>query len=290
MDRELKAQFRIAPTPSGYLHLGNILNFVLTKSECLRTGGELRLRLDDIDHSRVRTEYIEDVFRTLEWLGIEYDHGPMGVEDFKRHYSQVIKRDLYHNALKKISQRFICSCSRKEVQEASIDGQYPGTCYQKNLAFKRDKTCIRLRTRADFSFDGTSPHEQMRDFLIWSKEDLPSYQLVSVVDDLEDGITHIIRGLDLKPSSAAQVELASHLEEEDHFRAIHWHHHQLLRSPRGGKLSKSKNDLSLKLMREANVKREEVYQELARLIGLETPRRFQSLNDFISLPSLYTRP
>ncbi len=290
MERELKAQFRIAPTPSGYLHLGNVLNFVLTKSECLRMGGELRLRLDDIDHTRVRTEYIEDIFRALEWLGIEYEHGPMGVEDFKRHHSQVIKRELYYEALSQISARFVCACSRKDVLEASQDGQYPGTCQQKELLFKKDKTCIRLRTRADFNFEGISPHLEMRDFLIWSKEDLPSYQLVSVVDDLENGITHIIRGLDLRPSSAAQVELASHLQREDRFRQIHWHHHQLLRSPRGDKLSKSRQDLSLKLMREAGMKREEIYQELARLMGLTDYRRFQRVEDFTSLPSLYKRP
>ncbi len=290
MERELIPKFRIAPTPSGFLHLGNLLNFVLTKVECLKQNGSLRLRLDDIDHSRVRDEFLEDVFITLDWLGFEYDLGPSGVDDFQKNYSQVLKRDLYLKEREKISELFVCKCSRKEVQQASSDEQYPGTCHQLKLSYEKVKTCIRMRTSAEFSFLGICPHLEMRDFLIWSKEDLPTYQLVSVVDDLNDGITHIIRGEDLAPSSAAQAELAHKLDRAEIFKGISWHHHPLLKSSSGEKLSKSKSDLSLKLMREAGQTRAQVFAELARLMNLKDPQNYRCVEDFISLPSLYRLP
>lgn len=290
MERQLKPQFRIAPTPSGYLHMGNLLNFVLTASECLRARGELRLRLDDIDHTRVRPEYIEDVFRTLNWLGLDYQHGPAGPDDFKQNFSQVKKREIYSNELKKIKSQFVCECSRREVQDLSEDGSYPGTCYKLRLEYKSGKTCIRFKTSSEFNFLGICPDHAMRDFLIWSKEDLPTYQLVSVVDDLSDGITHIIRGQDLLGSSAAQAEIANGFGEHKTYQQIQWHHHQLLTSDSGEKLSKSKSDLSLKILREGGMNSAEVYQQLAQRMNLSDPQSFQRLEDFTSLPSLYKHP
>ena len=80
---------RIAPTPSGFLHIGNIFNFYLTWKKVRQ--GELWLRIDDGDAPRIRPEYVEDIFETLEWLGLDYDKGPRGPEDFTRIFPSSIK-------------------------------------------------------------------------------------------------------------------------------------------------------------------------------------------------------
>ncbi|QKG53163.1 glutamate--tRNA ligase family protein [Hymenobacter sp. BRD67] len=69
---------RLAPTPSGYLHLGNAVNFVLTWLLVRRAGGTLHLRIDDLDRARLRRAYLDNIFKTIEWLGLDYDHGPSG--------------------------------------------------------------------------------------------------------------------------------------------------------------------------------------------------------------------
>ena len=80
---------RLAPTPSGYLHLGNAVNFVLTWLLTRQAGGVLHLRIDDLDRARLRPAYLENIFRVIDWLGLDYDHGPTGPDDFLRHHSQL---------------------------------------------------------------------------------------------------------------------------------------------------------------------------------------------------------
>ena len=90
---------RFAPTPSGYLHWGNALSFVITWLMARQHAGTVRLRIDDLDQSRVRPDFIEDIFRSLEWLGLDYDRGPSGPDDFARNESQVHRIDLYRELL-----------------------------------------------------------------------------------------------------------------------------------------------------------------------------------------------
>lgn len=271
---------RIAPTPSGYLHMGNLSNFVRTYALAKEVKGKLRLRIDDIDFTRVRPEYVEDIFKTLDWLGIEYDLGPQDMADFYKNYSQLTKRDHYESFLKKIKDRFVCVCSRKIVSENSIDGQYSGKCRAQNHIYQKDHSSIRFKTSKDYSFENISPHKLMRDFIIWSKEDYPSYHLVSLIDDLDFKITHIVRGDDLRVSSAGQNELAISLEEGSTFQSIEWFHHPLIEGTFGQKLSKSKNDLSLKEMRETGKTSGEVYQLLAELLNLKDSSSFQKISHF----------
>lgn len=271
---------RIAPTPSGYLHMGNLSNFVRTYCLAKEVKGKLRLRIDDIDFTRVRPEYLEDIFNTLDWMGLEYDLGPLNVADFLKNHSQVSKRDHYESYLKKISDIFVCTCSRRNAAEDSNDGQYSGTCRLKGHTYKKGHSAIRFKTNDLYSFENIYPHQHMRDFIIWSKEDLPSYQLVSLVDDIDFKITHIVRGDDLRASTAAQNELAKTLREANSFQSIKWSHHSLIIGAQGQKLSKSKRDLSLKDMREAGKAPSEVYQSLANLLELKNFQQFQKISDF----------
>src|SRR5580704_15637290 len=86
---------RIAPTPSGYLHIGNALNFVMTWLWVRKEGGQLRLRIDDSDTTRSKPEFIEDIFRTLDWLGMDWDEGPQTPDEQQRIYSQALRAERY---------------------------------------------------------------------------------------------------------------------------------------------------------------------------------------------------
>ncbi|RFP65784.1 hypothetical protein D0N36_07595 [Hymenobacter lapidiphilus] len=110
---------RLAPTPSGFLHLGNAVNFTLTWLLTRRAGGTLHLRIDDLDRARFRPAYLDNIFRTLAWLGLDYDHGPSGPDEFERHYSQQHRLAEYEAALQAARAAhpalfYACRCSRTE--------------------------------------------------------------------------------------------------------------------------------------------------------------------------------
>ena len=120
---------RFAPTPSGYLHIGNGFNFVLTWLHARTRGGNILLRIDDLDKGRVRPEYVEDVFRTLDWLGLDWDEGPFGPSDLERKWSQHLRLDRYRSAIDELAFReiaFACALSRVQIIQS---GGYPGVCY-----------------------------------------------------------------------------------------------------------------------------------------------------------------
>ena len=109
---------RLAPTPSGYLHLGNIISFLITVSLAKKHGAKILLRIDDLDQKRVKQEYIEDIFDTIDFLEIPYDEGPRNLKDFNQNYSQVHRQALYHAVIEELKDNnfvFPCDCSRKTL-------------------------------------------------------------------------------------------------------------------------------------------------------------------------------
>ena len=236
---------RIAPTPSGYLHLGNLYNFLLTFLATKLNNGKLHLRIDDYDPGRVRDEYLEEVFETLKWLSINWDYGPQNSSDFKKNFSCLHRMEKYHQALSQLSRSFVCECSRKTIEDNSQDGLYPGLCHDKELEFVPKKHSVRAH------FSG-----RLGDFVLWTKEDLPSYQLASVVDDELLKVNFIIRGMDLKESSEAQKYLAEELKYQN-FLEARILHHSLLKVD-GQKISKSKGDTSIKELRTQGYQPEDV--------------------------------
>lgn len=250
--------FRLAPTPSGYLHAGNGYNFLLTYLLAKKENANLSLRIDDLDKARKRPEYVEDIFKTLDWLGIQPDGGPSSPEELEHVYSQRFFEAEYKTLLNKLRpEGFACNCSRKALLATSTDGQYPGTCRKKSLQLEEGKTSFRIITMGNKikipSFNQKVEvidiHKIMRDFILWRKDGLPAYQLASVADDLRLGITHIVRGTDLMGSSAAQVFLAERANLTS-FEAIRFYHHPLLTQVSGEKLSKSAGSPSLREWRE----------------------------------------
>jgi glutamyl/glutaminyl-tRNA synthetase len=271
---------RFAPTPSGFLHLGNAYNLVLTWLMARSQGGRILLRIDDLDRQRVRPEYIEDVFRSLEWLGLDYDQGPSGPDDFAANWSQRLRFPLYEQALQRLRQLpdclFPCALSRRQVREMSQDGQYPPEGRLQQASFEQERVAWRLKTPAgqpiripdrggEIEID---LYSQMRDFVVRKKDGSAAYQLASLVDDLHFGINTLVRGKDLLPSSAAQLLLAERLGEAS-FSKASFFHHPLILGEDDQKLSKSAGSTSLQAWQQAGKPAAELYQLLAQWLKLE---------------------
>ena len=236
---------RIAPTPSGFLHEGNRLNFRVTADLATSLGADLALRIDDADATRYRREYAEDIFATLHDMGIAWTVGPSDVDDFEQHWSQRAKTEFYREALRDAIASglpvYACACSRSQ-QSGPASGGCAGGCRSRALELEPGRTALRVAIEAGSEVaigeDVVPLADAMGDFVIWRRDDLPSYQLLSVVEDRELRVTHIVRGRDLLPSSAAQVHLAQWTGAHNVAEAVYVHH-ELVTDSAGAKLSKS---------------------------------------------------
>lgn len=272
---------RLAPTPSGYLHAGNGLSFLITWAFARATGGRILLRIDDLDSERYRPAYVKDIFQTIEWLGIDYDHGPSDVTDFEQNWSQHTRLVLYQEALKKLQEKqfvFACDCSRKKWQAQSTNGKYPDICRERNLPLIQDEVAWRLQPTwtspvlldtkgcSTVIEDATLPDA----FIVRQKNNRPAYQLASVVDDQHFGINFIVRGQDLYSSTIAQLVLAPKIDAEQ-FKETVFHHHSLLLNADGQKLSKSKGASALVNWRENGQLPTHLIQQAAQMLALPNP-------------------
>lgn len=252
----MKLQTRIAPTPSGYLHLGNIYAFLHTQQLAKAHGLLLRLRIDDLDRTRFRMAYVEDIFELLQLLGIRCELGPTDPADFLQNHQQKLRRPLYEQylaALRASGLIYACSCSRAMLQGHV---KYPGSCRNKHLSLDNPSYNWRLRVSASatvrmFDFGGGSTRYRVQeytgDFVVRKKAEAtetppdPAYQLACVADDALYGTTHIVRGSDLFQSSVQQLYIAE-LSTALTFSRIHFEHHGLITAADGKKLSKSAGD------------------------------------------------
>lgn len=234
---------RIAPTPSGFLHAGNLVNFLLVQRIAEEVGAEIVLRIDDMDVFRMRPEYVDDIFRCLNWLEIDWQHGPQSADEYSKIPEAVDRADHYFSRLEALIANglpaFVCKCSRRDLGR---DARCESGCSDKGLKLVEGKTAVRVRVPAEQSELALA----MGDFVVWRREDLPAYQLQSLIDDEELGVTHIVRGRDLLDSTRAQQFLASFIPESSFMRATILHH-ELITGPDGEKLSKSQGTERLEL-------------------------------------------
>jgi len=259
---------RIAPTPSGFLHVGNVLSFMITKDIAEKTGAKILLRIDDLDRERLEPRYVHDIFDTLHFLNIPWQEGPRNVQEYEQQYSQVHRMDLYNKALEQLREGghvFACTCTRS--QRIGSDGSYPGNCLHKNLPLDTPGACWRLRTndqtellvhRLEDTTVKTILPVHMQYFVVKKKDGYPAYQLSSLIDDLYFGIDLIVRGQDLWPSTLAQLYLASVLGLT-HFQNTTFHHHHLVTDEYGEKLSKSEGATSIQYLRQQGKTAADIY-------------------------------
>lgn len=258
---------RIAPTPSGYLHAGNAVNFLIISKIAKATGSKVFLRIDDLDTERVRPEYIEDIFRSLEWLGIEWDSGPSGPDEHWTRWSQRFRLGRYAQLADALRERGLvygCTCTRSQLREHTTSGIYPGTCRTEGYYLDDPDSVWRLLVPEPTMVEvvGMNGRREVIDLATVMGDPViqqrrqgnemgkVAFQIASLADDVDHGITWIVRGADLMPSTACQLHIARSLGLEQ-FAKVQFLHHRLEMDVAGRKLSKSEGATSLKAMREA---------------------------------------
>ena len=268
---------RLAPSPTGALHLGNARTFLLAWLSARSRGGTLLLRIEDIDGPRVKPESTAQAIEDLRWLGLDWDGEPV---------AQSARLDRYRAAADRLvaqGRAYPCVCTRSEIEEAASapheagdDGPvYPGTCRGRfpDLATARAATGREpaLRFRVDVAAvpfdDGFAGAQQGRvrgDFVVQKRDGGPAYQLAAVVDDAAQGVTEVLRADDLLPSTPRQLLLYRALSLQPPSFA----HVPLVVGHDGMRLAKRHGDTSLRHLRERGASAEAVVGFLARTCGL----------------------
>lgn len=279
MSQERTYRGRLAPSPTGFLHLGHARTFWLAAERARAAGGVLVLRNDDLDRQRVRREFVAAMYEDLRWLGLQWQEGPdvtsrPGGGPFGP-YSQSERRDLYIEVWRRLRDAraiFPCACSRKDLAQAAQaphdDGDelpYPGTCRAQSAARFETPAGVSWRFRVPDS-EAVGFHDALAgaqqyvagrdfgDFLVWRRDDVPAYQLACVADDHAMQITEVVRGADLLKSTARQLLL---------YRALGWTppawaHAPLLTDEHGVRLAKRHDALSLRQLRTLGKSAEQV--------------------------------
>ena len=260
---------RLAPSPTGLLHLGHARTFWVAQERARANGGMLILRNEDIDSTRFKLEFVPQMIEDLRWFGFEWQEGPDCGGPFGP-YSQSERRLFYAAALEKLRERgfvYPCTCSRKDIRDAASapnagddEGPiYPGTCRNKNLSTLNPQLSTRFSWRfrvpdgetisytdGNFGEQKFVAGKDFGDFVVWRGDDVPAYQLACVVDDAAMSITEVVRGADLLLSTARQILL---------YRALGltppaFYHCALMLDEKGKRLAKRHDALSLRALRE----------------------------------------
>ncbi|HJB53840.1 MAG TPA: tRNA glutamyl-Q(34) synthetase GluQRS [Candidatus Oscillibacter pullicola] len=289
---------RFAPSPSGRIHLGNILCCLLAWLSARQKGGRVILRIEDLDTARCPLRYGEQMCRDIQWLGLDWDEGPV-IGGPSGPYEQSRRTALYQAALERLEAQglvYPCFCTRAELHAASAphreDGQvvYPGTCRgltAEQAAERARRTgrapALRLRVpEEEITFiDGHMGEygewlpEDCGDFLLRRSDGMFAYQLAVVVDDAAMGVTEVVRGADLLASTPRQLLLYRLLGLE----APAFYHFPLLLGSDGQRLSKRNADAGLDALGERYTA-SEILGKLAYLAGFNPsaePRSGESL-------------
>lgn len=267
---------RLAPSPTGHLHLGHARTFWWAQQRAQIAGGTLVLRNDDLDRQRCRPEFVRAMFEDLRWFGFAWQEGP-DCGGLHAPYSQSERMSDYRAAFEKLragGHLFPCTCSRQDVLRALTaphqgedEPVYPGTC-RRVLGDKwlvaggphADATCHlspswrfrvpegRTVTFVDGQFGPQSftAGKDFGDFVVWRNDALPAYHLACAVDDAAMGITEVVRGADLLASTARQIllleALGAHVPD--------YCHCPLVTDEKGVRLAKRHDALSLRRLRE----------------------------------------
>jgi glutamyl/glutaminyl-tRNA synthetase len=256
---------RIAPSPTGYLHLGHARTFWTAQQRARERGGVLILRNEDLDRDRCKPDFVQAMFEDLRWFGFEWREGADCGGPFAP-YNQSERSAHYRKTLESlITQELVypCTCSRKDIQAAvtaphAADDEaiYPGTCRgnrKSEINNRKSSWRFRVPDGETITFaDGNLGLQQFiagrdfGDFVVWRHDDVPAYQLACVADDAAMQITEVVRGADLLVSTARQLLLyrALNLQPPTFF------HCALMTDVLGVRLAKRHDALSLRRLRE----------------------------------------
>lgn len=253
---------RLAPTPSGDLHLGNIVAFAAAWLSVRSVGGTLLLRMEDVDRSRSRREVEDRQREDLEWLGLTWDRETLPQRD----------RD-YPAWLQLLDTCYFCKCTRRTI--AAGGNLHPLSCRSEG----HTDGAIRFpMPDADVPFvDRVHGARSIRplsfgDPVLRRRDGVFTYSLAVVADDIADGVTEVVRGADLLDYTAVQSVLWSAFGATPPT----WLHSPLVNGPDGRKLAKSYDAVGIRALREAGVAREQILATVLRWLGQE-PDAFETL-------------
>ena len=254
----MNARGRFAPSPSGYMHLGNAFSALLAWLSARSSGGKFFLRLEDLDRRCENPEFSETLLKDLRWLGIDWDGEPL---------VQTGRSDAYEHALHKIAERadvYPCFCTRADLHAASAphasDGTpiYAGTCYgmseeavSSRMRLRKPALRLHVADRVIKFTDGNRGEysqnlmSECGDFVLRRSDGVFAYQLACVVDDIASGVTQVVRASDLLSSTPRQLLLYELLGAGP----PQFYHHPLLLAPDGRRLSKRDADLEIVKLR-----------------------------------------
>jgi glutamyl-tRNA synthetase len=293
---------RLAPSPTGALHLGNARTFLVNWLLARQQNWRIILRVEDLDGPRVKASADRGMIQDLQWLGLDWDQGPLHQSGRTAKYAEALE------TLERAGRTYPCVCSRREAEEAAsaphADGGvvYPGTCrgrFASRAQAEQESAraaAVRLHAPAGIirfedalrgacEYDG---HRDIGDFVIQKGDRTPAYQLAVVVDDADMGVTHVVRGDDLLESTARQQLIYNALGRRER---IPWYMHlPLVIGTDGRRLAKRHGDTRLAHYRETGVKPETVIGLLARWCGIKLPERGAKAGDLLPLFNIANLP
>jgi glutamyl-tRNA synthetase len=273
---------RLAPSPTGLLHLGHAATFWTACQRACEANGRLVLRNEDLDPQRSKPQYVQAFMEDLYWLGITWQEGPDIGGPFAP-YLQSERYNFYRDAWQRLRDSghiFPCSCSRKDLAQSAsaphdTDDEpiYSGRCRHLVSEAKHYETPAgvnwRFRVPDGERIAYTDLHlgvqsytagDDFGDFLVWRRDDVPAYQLAVVVDDAAMKITEVVRGADLLRSTARQILLLRALG----FPQPAYYHCDLLRDEHGRRLAKRSDALSLRHLRRQGLTPDQVRAHFSR--------------------------
>jgi glutamyl-Q tRNA(Asp) synthetase len=271
---------RFAPSPTGYLHLGHVVNAIYVWGIARARGGRVRLRIEDHDRIRCRPEFEHALLEDLDWLGFVPDEGRHPVD------RQSDRPETYEAALRRLAATYHvygCACSRKDIGGERYDGR----CREGNIPL-RSGTGVRVVIEPGVEhFDDLllgaidqDPSEQCGDLLLKDRDGHWTYQFAVTVDDVNQGVTLVIRGADLVASTGRQIRLARMLGQTSPARYVH---HPLIVGADGDKLSKAARDTGIRELRAQGLRPEAVIGRAAAAVGLVRPGTSLRAGDVASL-------
>ncbi len=286
---------RFAPSPTGHLHLGHVVNAIYTWGVARRLDGEVVLRLEDHDASRCRPEFERSILEDLAWLGLRADTGHDGLRRRPSPYRQSDNGPVYAAALEALGAAhpvFACDCTRRDIARATAaaaneEPPYPGRCAARGLPLDDGHAVRLVLPPGEEAFDDAAcgwqrqaPAAQVGALMLRDRLGQWTYQFTVAVDDVRHGIGLVVRGVDLLASTGRQIQLMRMLGRE---APPVYLHHPLVHRPDGLKLSKANRDAGVRDLRAAGLTPEQVFGLAALAAGLIAAPRPISIDE---LPSL----
>jgi glutamyl-Q tRNA(Asp) synthetase len=266
---------RFAPSPTGYLHLGHVVNAIYVWGIARALGGRVLLRIEDHDRRRSRTRFEDSILDDLDWLGFVPDAGRFPVA---RQSDRPERYETARQRLQASQHVYGCDCSRKVIGSE----RYANTCRNRALGTGPGLGLrVEIGPGVERVPDGVGGERnetpaEFGDLLVRDRDGHWTYQFSVVVDDEQDGVNLVIRGADLAGSTARQIRLAKMLGRSE---SAQYFHHPLVLDPFGRKLSKSDGDTGVREMRAAGISAPEVIGRAAAAVGLrESPHPLTAMD------------